>query len=602
MMTRITSNICLVVFSTIISLTAWSQCPTVDCPVDTIISTDSLNCGAVFTYTAPIGLDTCSITSQGFTYTGTIDNWTVPAGVTSVTIEAKGAQGSNNTISGVVAGLGAVMIGDFIVTPGQVLSILVGQQYAVTDGNGGGGGTFVVDAVNNPLIIAGGGGGSSESVDSPDKHGQIGTSGGLGAGGGGLGGIAGNGGAVGATFASGAGGGLLTDGADGWAANSGGDAFVNGGAGANIGFGVGGFGGGGNGSGYVVGGAGGGYSGGGCGSNSLGGGPGGGGGSINLGTNPNNTAGLNTGHGSLVITWAASTTTTFESGIGSGGSFPVGITTESFSVVNALGDSAFCSFTVTVVDSISPIITVPVNYASCDPVVNGISASGSDNCPGITIAYTLTGATTGSGSNDASGITFSVGTTTVWYILTDASGNQDSSSFDVVINPLPVVSLSPFTIDTLCIDYDPIPLPMGSPTPGMYSGTGVSGNSFDPALAGNGSYWILYTFTDSLGCTSSDSSQITVDGCLGIDGSTDLIGLMIYPNPGVGIYTIEFDNGSMDQFEIEMTDVNGKIVYLKTSSEILVNQKIDIREEAQGIYFLEIRSESHSSMHKIIKN
>ena len=58
----------------------------------------------------------------------------------------------------------------------------------------------------------------------------------------------------------------------------------------------------------------------------------------------------------------------------------------------------------------------------------------------------------------------------------------------------------------------------------------------------------------------------------------------------------------MDQFEIEMTDVNGKIVYLKTSSEILVNQKIDIREEAQGIYFLEIRSESHSSIHKIIKN
>lgn len=234
-------------------------------------------------------------------FTGNIDTWTVPAGVTSITIEARGAEGGTDPSSAINGGLGSTMVGDFTVTPGAVLSVLVGEMPAR---NGGGGGTFVVDASNNPLIVAGAGGGSSEGTDSQDKDGQVGTTGGTGASGGGVGGSAGNGGAIGASFASGAGGGLLTDGADGWTANSGGDAFVNGGSGANIGFGIGGFGGGGNGSGNSVGGGGGGYSGGGSGSNSTGtGGVGGGGASFNSGTNPTNTGGINTGNGMVIINY-----------------------------------------------------------------------------------------------------------------------------------------------------------------------------------------------------------------------------------------------------------------------------------------------------------
>jgi len=235
-------------------------------------------------------------------YTGSIVTWTVPNGVTVVRIEARGAQGGFNTNSTTSAGLGASMRGDFTVTPGSQLKILVGQQPNTSNGNGGGGGTFVTDSANNPLIIAGGGGGSSQGDDSTNKHGQTGTSGGQGAGGGGLGGTAGSGGSIGASgFQSGAGGGLLTDGANGFAINSGGLSFLNGGGGgtaqapAN-----GGFGGGGSGSSYVVGGGGGGYSGGGSGGNSTAG-VGGGGGSYNGGTNQVNTGGANSGNGVVII-------------------------------------------------------------------------------------------------------------------------------------------------------------------------------------------------------------------------------------------------------------------------------------------------------------
>ena len=44
------------------------------------------------------------------------------------------------------------------------------------------------------------------------------------------------------------------------------------------------------------------------------------------------------------------------SGIGTGGTFPAGVTTEIYAVVNAMGDSAICSFTVTVSTTITATI------------------------------------------------------------------------------------------------------------------------------------------------------------------------------------------------------------------------------------------------------
>lgn len=577
-------KISFLLFGAFMSTGAWSQCPTVTCPTDLIVYSDSASCGATLTYALPQGVDACSLVSDTLNFTGTIDSWIVPAGVTSITIEARGAAGASSTASAISGGLGAIMIGDFAVTPGQSLSVLVGQSYTATDGNGGGGGSFVVDDLNNPLIIAGGGGGSGADNDTPDKHGQAATNGGTGSGGGGTGGTAGNGGNIGASFASGAGGGFFTDGADGWSPGSGGQAYLNGGAGANIGYGVGGFGGGGNGSSNVVGGGGGGYSGGGSGSNSIGsGGVGGGGGSYNVGTNQVNTGGVNIGNGLIIISYGGATTTTLEAGIGSGNVFPVGTSTEYFSVVNEFGDSAFCSFTVTVVDTIAPMIIAPSNVATCDSVVTGIAASSSDNCTGETISYTLTGATTGSGSGDASGTVFQVGTTTVWYYATDASGNQDSSSFDVVIYPIPSVMLDAFSSDTVCVYFDPIALPTGSPASGVYSGNGVSGTNFDPSIAGNGAHWVTYTYTDSMGCSNADSSMIIVDGCLSLNELSGNI-FTVYPNPVQDQFVIA--TNALQEAKFHLYDATGRIVL----EGVLVGETtvVSLSQLVSGTYVLEI--------------
>ncbi len=495
--------------------TANAQCPAITCPANITVSNDSGSCGAVVNYTAPVGTNPCAVTTQTFNYTGAIVNWTVPAGVTSVTIEARGAQGGYNTSSTTQSGLGATMVGTFSVTPGSILNILVGEQPSASAGNGGGGGSFVTDNTNNPLIVAGGGGGSSQGNDSPDKHGQAGTSGGTGAGGGGVGGTAGSGGSIGASgFQSGAGGGLLTNGADGWTAGTGGFAFVNGGAGGpSNGTARGGFGGGGSGSSYVVGGGGGGYSGGGSGGNATAG-VGGGGGSFNSGTNQTNTGGVNSGHGVVIITYtnASTVTTTLTAGLGSGATFPVGTTTETYMADDGLGNTVTCSFTVTVNDSDAPVITAPANITvntdslMCSAVVNYTPPVGTDNCSGATTTLT---------SGIGSGGTFPLGTTTETYTVTDAAGNTATTSFDITVvdNEAPLL-ICPAAITVgndsgSCGAIVTYSAPSGvdncsSVTTVFTSGTG-SGNYFPIGTTSE-----VFTATDAAGNSTTCTLLITV--------------------------------------------------------------------------------------------
>ena len=99
-------------------------------------------------------------TTYTFDYTGSIVNWTVPAGVTKVTINAKGAQGGSNNQIAAAGGLGADITGTFLVTPGDVLKILVGGAGATSGSPSGGGGSFVATSGNVPMLVAGGGGGA----------------------------------------------------------------------------------------------------------------------------------------------------------------------------------------------------------------------------------------------------------------------------------------------------------------------------------------------------------------------------------------------------------------------------------------------------------
>jgi len=203
-------------------------------------------------------------------------------------INVAGARGGEGSTAG-SPGAGANIIGDFDLSSGQELNIIVGQSSSANgEGSGGGGGSFVWDKqTETPLIVAGGGGGVGDtfSGDANGVNASTGTSGTRPRGGGPAGGQNGEGGGA---SSGGGGGGFLTDGSNG-SRGQGGQAALNGGLGGNSGRNSGGFGGGGgenSSSDNEGGGGGGGYSGGGGGDGSNDQGGGGGGSFIsNLATN-----------------------------------------------------------------------------------------------------------------------------------------------------------------------------------------------------------------------------------------------------------------------------------------------------------------------------
>jgi hypothetical protein len=261
--------------------------------------------------TQPTG-QTCTVTNGSGPVTGAVANvqitcppvvsftavgaesWTVPSGVTSITVTAYaggGAGGGPATDSS--GGSGAEVISTMTVQPGDSVTVYVGAGGATgTEGGGGGGLTYVGDGASNFVIAGGGGGGGSGpgtsgnggNAGSPGGNGIVGTGGA--AGNNGAGGAAGTG-PITAPYGETAGNAFVDVVSNGSGSGGGGGGYgaAGGGAGgAGISSGIGN---GGNGAfGYGAGGGGGGYGGGGGGgiggngtSSPFGSGGGGGGGS-----------------------------------------------------------------------------------------------------------------------------------------------------------------------------------------------------------------------------------------------------------------------------------------------------------------------------------
>jgi hypothetical protein len=173
-----------------------------------------------------------------------------------------------------------------------------------------------------------------------------------------------------------------------------------------------------------------------------------------------------------------------------------------------------------------------------------------------------------------------------------------SNAITAVVDPLPEVSWPGFEPDTLCIeDWGPVTLTGATPDGGTYTGDGVIGNTFDPALAGAGSHEITYTYSDSFGCTNQSSLFLFVDVCLGV--SEKETGLLVYPNPVSDKLMVKMlDNGSMQQ--ITLTNMFGIRVYQNENPGSNKVVSIPVQNLPSGNYLLRVISNSKSIFKKVI--
>lgn len=234
----------------------------------------------------------------------------------------------------------------------------------------------------------------------------------------------------------------------------------------------------------------------------------------------------------------------------------------------------------TVVENPLPIVTCPAGFDVC---VNGDSAL-------------LTGAIPGSGIYSGAGVSGNyflpwiagAGNHTINYTYTDTNGCSNICTFEILVHDVPVLDCGP-ALD-ICINADTFLLTHSTlPSGGSYSGTGVSNNYFNPALAGIGTHTIMYEITDTNNCivfctfdiNVHDLPQITVSSnspvCQGETLTMTAGGGLTYAWSGpqgfsssdASAHIVNADTNRTGDYEIIVTDANGCVN--DTTISVVVN-------------------------------
>ena len=233
-----------------------------------------------------------------------------------------------------------------------------------------------------------------------------------------------------------------------------------------------------------------------------------------------------------------------------GATFPVGVTTVTYTATDVSNNTTFCSFTVTVVDNTRPLIAnCPANVSvntgasrtTCDQTATWTEPTATDNCtPSASLVRTR---------SHAPGATFPVGTTAVTYTFTDAAGNVSlACTFNVVVtdNTVPIITCPGNLVSVPnvvgCLASVVNPNPTFSDNCGVtkltWVMTGVGTSPAAPASPATGINYIgtrsfnvglttiTYTATDAAGNTATCSYTVTVNkpllGVISVSASTVL--------------------------------------------------------------------------------
>jgi len=110
----------------------------------------------------------------------------------------------------------------------------------------------------------------------------------------------------------------------------------------------------------------------------------------------------------------------------------------------------------------------------------------------------------------------------ITYSFSDDVGCEAIDTRRFIVNELPSVDAGPNT--TVCSTFGDIDLSTSVfPSGGTWTGAGITGDDFDPAIVGAGVYDLTYTYTNFEGCSNSAIRTITVTNPPSVDAGDPLI-------------------------------------------------------------------------------
>jgi photosystem II stability/assembly factor-like uncharacterized protein len=219
------------------------------------------------------------------------------------------------------------------------------------------------------------------------------------------------------------------------------------------------------------------------------------------------------------------------------------------------------------------IPTLLVNAGNDISVCKGFSATigGSTIASGGTkpYAYSWSPVT----NTNSSLVVIPTANTTYTVTVTDANGVSASDFVKVSKYAIPTVSFSGLP-SICCLNGPTIPL-VGTPTGGVFTGLGITGNSFDPKLSGSGKDSVYYTYTDIYGCIKTSSTwSISITSapaknslCLvTVDSSTSTKNIITWEKPS---------SLSIDSFRLYRKNSSGVWSSLKTVDYTAIAKYVD---------------------------
>jgi hypothetical protein len=258
------------------------------------------------------------------------------------------------------------------------------------------------------------------------------------------------------------------------------------------------------------------------------------------------------------------------------------------------------TYYVTVTDSVNgcsgtDTINVSINTA---PVVNlggTISSCAS--------SYTFDAGTSGNvylWNDSSTAQTLTVNTAGTYFVtVTDSlSGCSSSDTANITFTVPPVVTFT-LTVDSIC-NTEPAFAISGTPAGGVFTGFGVvNGNQFSPGIGGPGINVVTYTYTDGTGCSVSASDSLFVFQCIGINEVNTSISMNIYPNPNLGVFTIEAHSLNKGNIEVQIFNTLGQVIDAFPINDD--KHTVDITGYESGIYSVRLTDGTSVLTQRVIK-
>ena len=272
------------------------------------------------------------------------------------------------------------------------------------------------------------------------------------------------------------------------------------------------------------------------------------------------------------------------SGVTFGNKYPVGVTTNTFTIEDKSGNKVTRSFTVTVTPKYVPDSMPNITICSSVSPFNLTPA----NAKGI---YTFSGSgVTLDGKMFDPSLSGS-GNYNVTYTFVDSSLCATQGNFFVTVNRAPdkpIIDRKTSTVLQVQQQFNFYQwLRYGQPI------AGATSQSYNTTRSG------LYSVKVSTkeGCsTESDPYALGVN--IGVANVNTQVGFKVYPNPSLGLLYIELDEKDVKHTNVKVFDALGKLVY-ETEISTFITQ-LDLSNIADGTYFVRLTQDGKTSVKPIV--